>query len=244
MIADIVLGSQIAYIGSPLVVPTWAILNVLGSLVLWIYVVTPALYYTNTWWSAYLPMQSNSIYDNTGQVFNVSKVINKRDGFAFDLEKYQEYSPVSYCPQLHGYQRFPIYWDKDLTPRNRRSIFLSLMPSTHLVLRSPPFLRSLSGSSSKSARRLHLPLEQCSIRTGTAYQPEMVHLVRNSSPSTKKSRPGGTQRQLSLPWVLGCLRMNTIQFNCDGTESYLQWRYPPSSSSQLVSFLNISPLSC
>jgi hypothetical protein len=99
-------------------------------------------------------------------------------------------------------------------------------------LRSPPFLRSLSGSSSKSARRLHLPLEQCSIRTGTAYQPRMAHLVRDSSPSTKRSQPGGTQRQLSLPWVSGCLHTNTIQFNCDGTESYLQWRYPPSSSSQ------------
>ncbi|EEU39966.1 uncharacterized protein NECHADRAFT_39200 [Fusarium vanettenii 77-13-4] len=97
--------SQIAYIGSPLVVPTWAILNVLGSLVLWIYVVTPALYYTNTWWSAYLPMQSNSIYDNMGQVFNVSKVINKRDGFAFDLEKYQDYSPI-YLPVTYALNTF------------------------------------------------------------------------------------------------------------------------------------------
>ncbi|RSM05365.1 hypothetical protein CDV31_009603 [Fusarium ambrosium] len=97
--------SQIAYIGSPLVVPTWAILNVLGSLVLWIYVVTPALYYTNTWWSAYLPLQSNSIYDNTGQVFNVSKVINKRDGFAFDLEKYQDYSPI-YLPVTYALNTF------------------------------------------------------------------------------------------------------------------------------------------
>ncbi|KAM5345937.1 hypothetical protein ACJ41O_011798 [Fusarium nematophilum] len=97
--------SQIAYIGSPLVVPTWAILNVLGSLVLWIYVVTPALYYTNTWWSAYLPLQSNSIFDNTGQVFNVSRVINKRDDFAFDLDKYREYSPI-YLPVTYALNTF------------------------------------------------------------------------------------------------------------------------------------------
>lgn len=52
--------SQIAYIGSPLVVPTWAILNIAASLILWIYIITPALYYSNTFFSAYLPIQSTS----------------------------------------------------------------------------------------------------------------------------------------------------------------------------------------
>ncbi|KAF4999737.1 hypothetical protein FDECE_11416, partial [Fusarium decemcellulare] len=98
--------SQIAYIGSPLVVPTWAIVNVLASLVLWIYIVTPALYYTNTWYSAYLPLQSNSIFDNTGEVFNVSRVVSKHDGFVFDPEKYSQYShiylPVTYALNTFG----------------------------------------------------------------------------------------------------------------------------------------------
>ncbi|KAF3357096.1 Protein GRC3 [Verticillium dahliae VDG1] len=61
--------SQIAYIGSPLVVPTWAILNVLASLIFWIYAVSPAIYYSNTWSSAYLPIQSDSVYDNTGAIY-------------------------------------------------------------------------------------------------------------------------------------------------------------------------------
>ncbi|KAF1854537.1 hypothetical protein Lal_00010357 [Lupinus albus] len=89
-------GSQIAYIGSPLVVPVWAILNVLASLVFWIYIVSPALYYSNTWFTAHLPLQSNSIFDNTGGVFNVSKVVNKKDGFTFDHDLYAQYSDVSF----------------------------------------------------------------------------------------------------------------------------------------------------
>lgn len=40
-------GSQISYIGSPLLVPTWAILNVLAALVFWIWIVGSALYYSN-----------------------------------------------------------------------------------------------------------------------------------------------------------------------------------------------------
>lgn len=75
--------------------PVWAILNVLASLVFWIYIISPALYYSNTWFSAHLPLQSNSIYDNTGAVFNVSKVINKEDDFTFDPQKYADYSQVS-----------------------------------------------------------------------------------------------------------------------------------------------------
>lgn len=92
---NVVEGSQIAYIGSPLVVPTWAILNILASLVFWIYIITPALYYSNVWSTAYFPIQSNSIFDNQGHEYNVSKVINKLDGFTINIEKYHEYSHVS-----------------------------------------------------------------------------------------------------------------------------------------------------
>lgn len=90
------LGSQIAYIGSPLVVPTWAILNISASLVFWIYIISPALYYSNTWQAAYFPIQSSSVFDNTGAEYNVSKVVNKADGFTLDFEKYQKYSDVRF----------------------------------------------------------------------------------------------------------------------------------------------------
>jgi hypothetical protein len=67
----------------------------LASVVFWIWIVTPALYYSNTWLSAYLPLQSNSIYDNTAKVYNVSRVINAKNGFAFEEAKFDAYSDVS-----------------------------------------------------------------------------------------------------------------------------------------------------
>lgn len=52
-------GSQISYVGSPLLIPSWAVLNVFISLVFWIWIVAVALYYTNVWNTAYLPFQSS-----------------------------------------------------------------------------------------------------------------------------------------------------------------------------------------
>ncbi|KAI9150697.1 Glutathione transporter [Paramyrothecium foliicola] len=97
--------SQISYTGSPLVVPAWAILNILAALVFWIYIVTPALYYTNTWSAAYFPIQSNSIFDNMGKTYNVSRVIDKRNGFSLDLEEYQKYSDI-YLPTTYALNTF------------------------------------------------------------------------------------------------------------------------------------------
>ena len=70
-------------------------MNVLASLVLWIFIVCPALYYSNTWYSAHLPFQSNSVFDNHGKIYNVSRVINKAEHFTFDVDKYEAYSDVS-----------------------------------------------------------------------------------------------------------------------------------------------------
>ncbi|KAL2883275.1 hypothetical protein SGCOL_001469 [Colletotrichum sp. CLE4] len=76
-----------------------------SSLVFWIYIVSPALYYSNTWDSAYLPIQSNSIYDNLGKTFNVSRVINKKDDFTFDPVKYANYSDI-YLPVTYALNTF------------------------------------------------------------------------------------------------------------------------------------------
>uniref|UniRef100_A0A8H7N1U6 OPT family small oligopeptide transporter n=1 Tax=Bionectria ochroleuca TaxID=29856 RepID=A0A8H7N1U6_BIOOC len=97
--------AQIAYTGSPLVVPTWAILNILASLVFWIYIISPALYYSNTWSFAYFPIQSTDIFDNMGKSYNVTKVVNKADDFTLDYEKYKEYSDI-YLPTTYALTKF------------------------------------------------------------------------------------------------------------------------------------------
>ena len=52
--------------------------------------------YSNVWYSAYLPLMSSQVFDNTGSVYNLSRVINA-DG-SFNLEAYQAYSPLFLPP--------------------------------------------------------------------------------------------------------------------------------------------------
>lgn len=84
--------SQIAYNGSPLVVPFWAQANVFSGWLFHFALVAPILYYTNTWWTSYLPLSGSDSYDNTGQVYDVSKIVDASGNF---LEaQYKEYSPI------------------------------------------------------------------------------------------------------------------------------------------------------
>jgi hypothetical protein len=80
------------YITSPLQTPWWAIANVMGATVLWYWIVSPALYFTNTFYAQYLPFSSSSSYDNTQGVYNVSRILTPEQ--EFDPAKYKEYSPL------------------------------------------------------------------------------------------------------------------------------------------------------
>ncbi|TDL22398.1 glutathione transporter [Rickenella mellea] len=83
--------SLIAFNGSPLVTPWWAQANMLVSFLLGVWVVAPALYYSNTFYSKYLPVSAPYSFDNTGMPYNASAII--RDGL-FDAELYKSYSPL------------------------------------------------------------------------------------------------------------------------------------------------------
>lgn len=54
-----------------------------------------ALYFTNTKWTAYLPPNSSGIYDNTGNPYNITKVVNPDDGI-LNEDAYKAYSPAFY----------------------------------------------------------------------------------------------------------------------------------------------------
>jgi OPT family oligopeptide transporter len=55
------------------------------------WIVVPGLYYSNVWYTAYLPLMTADLYDNTGAVYNVSNVMNA-DG-TFNQTGYEAYSP-------------------------------------------------------------------------------------------------------------------------------------------------------
>lgn len=85
--------SQITgFLRSPLMTPFWAIGNIFVAFAFWIWIITPILHFTNTWYGNYMPISTSVSYDNTGQNYNVTKILN--DQFEFDLSKYKAYSPL------------------------------------------------------------------------------------------------------------------------------------------------------
>uniref|UniRef100_A0A0W0FUN2 Putative small oligopeptide transporter n=1 Tax=Moniliophthora roreri TaxID=221103 RepID=A0A0W0FUN2_MONRR len=83
--------NQITYIGSPLATPWWAQVNVLLGFIFFFWIIAPILYYRNTWYSQYLPVMSTAAYDNTGQPYNLTRVMS---GGRLDVEAYKAYSPL------------------------------------------------------------------------------------------------------------------------------------------------------
>ncbi|KAF8195689.1 OPT oligopeptide transporter [Mycena galopus ATCC 62051] len=84
--------AQIAYIGSPLATPWWAEANIAVGFVFFYWIITPALYFSNTWYSKYMPISSGGSFDNTGATYNVTRILSADS--TFDLESYEAYSPL------------------------------------------------------------------------------------------------------------------------------------------------------
>ncbi|KAJ7208264.1 OPT-domain-containing protein [Mycena pura] len=83
--------NQFIIIIDPLISPFFTTFNLfLGSLVTM--PIIAAIWYTNTWNSGYLPINTNLIFDNTGNLYNVSAVLGS-DGL-FNLTMYESYSPA------------------------------------------------------------------------------------------------------------------------------------------------------
>ncbi|KAI0596361.1 small oligopeptide transporter [Biscogniauxia sp. FL1348] len=91
--------SMIAYNTNPLLSPHWAAVNVFGGFVVFFWIITPALYYTNTWFTSYLPLCTADVYDRFGQIYDTGKIITNN---LFDAEKYAAYSPP-YLPATFAF---------------------------------------------------------------------------------------------------------------------------------------------
>lgn len=99
------------------------------------FVIIVGIYWSNYYWTAYLPINSNGIFDNTGDYYNSSRVLNARG--IMSKEKYEVYGPPFYAaanyvswganfalyPFLTIYE-FAIRW-KDMKV-SFRNVYLSL----------------------------------------------------------------------------------------------------------------------
>ncbi|VVT57172.1 uncharacterized protein SAPINGB_P005570 [Magnusiomyces paraingens] len=78
---------------SPLSTPFFAMgNNYLGTLLAGV-VVIPAVYYSNMYYTGYLPINSSRLFTNTGEEYSVEQVLTNN---ILDNDKYQQYSPPYY----------------------------------------------------------------------------------------------------------------------------------------------------
>lgn len=75
-----------------LFIPMPSLLNIYGGFFFGGLVIA-SVWYTNVYWSAYLPINSNSVFDNQGNEFNVTRILTDN---LFDSKKYHDYSPPYY----------------------------------------------------------------------------------------------------------------------------------------------------
>ncbi|KAJ5965293.1 hypothetical protein N7481_012007 [Penicillium waksmanii] len=85
-----------AYLLDPLLAPAHAIVNTLIGLTVFIILATIGISYTGAFYSAYLPINTSSTFDNTQQSYNVTKILG--ESFSFDEQKYKAYSPMFLAP--------------------------------------------------------------------------------------------------------------------------------------------------
>ncbi|KAF9512435.1 hypothetical protein BS47DRAFT_1345351 [Hydnum rufescens UP504] len=136
--------SMIAYNGSPLATPWWAQANVLGGFVFFFWIITPALYFSNTWYAKYLPILSSHAFDNTGHYYNVTRILTPEN--TLDLEKFKAYSPLflptvfaisyglSFASVCATLSHAALYFRRQIWIQTRRS--LSEQPDIHARLMS------------------------------------------------------------------------------------------------------------
>ncbi|KAG9049545.1 hypothetical protein FS842_011518 [Serendipita sp. 407] len=88
--------TQIAWIGSPLMIPWWAEVHIfLGFFIFW-WIIQPALYYSNTFYMSYMPMGDTNTYDRFGKVYNISRILTPQ--VTLNLTAYEEYSDLYLSP--------------------------------------------------------------------------------------------------------------------------------------------------
>nr|GAT56178.1 predicted protein [Mycena chlorophos] len=91
--------TEITWVGSPLMIPWWAQVHIFTGFVLFIWILLPTLYYTNTWDLAYFPITAIVPYDRFGNEYDVARVITATH--TFNATAYDEYSPL-YLPATYA----------------------------------------------------------------------------------------------------------------------------------------------
>ncbi|KAI9653398.1 MAG: hypothetical protein M1821_007063 [Bathelium mastoideum] len=80
------------FVGSPLIPPWHAIANTMIGVVVFYIFTTAGLHYSGARYSKFLPMSDSQTYDNTGQVYDVTRIVTSQ--LTLNEAAYKAYSPL------------------------------------------------------------------------------------------------------------------------------------------------------
>ncbi|RFU36073.1 hypothetical protein B7463_g213, partial [Scytalidium lignicola] len=81
-----------SFLYDPIITPWFAMVNATVGMAIIGFIFIPAFYFKNVWNGAYFPPNSNHVFDNTGNFYNISRVLNP--DFTLNEEKFAAYSPA------------------------------------------------------------------------------------------------------------------------------------------------------
>lgn len=85
--------NNLSVLANPLAIPAFNTINNAFGVAIGFFAII-GIYYSNYYWSAYLPINSSATFSNTGDRYDVSQVMNEKG--ELDIEKYQKYGPPFY----------------------------------------------------------------------------------------------------------------------------------------------------
>ncbi|KAJ8478115.1 hypothetical protein OPV22_021842 [Ensete ventricosum] len=88
-----------SYMGSPLALPAFVVINIMAGFILILYVLLPLFYWNNVYDAKRFPIFSSSIFDADGQFYNVSRVLDVKS-LTFNEEAYDNYSRLYFSASL------------------------------------------------------------------------------------------------------------------------------------------------
>ena len=81
-----------SFYNSPLISPWHALANTGVGIVFFGWLIVPALHYAGVWYAEYVPISQNGIIDNTGNTYNITRILTPEH--VVDPVAYEQYSPL------------------------------------------------------------------------------------------------------------------------------------------------------
>lgn len=80
----------VSYCADPIIFPFFAVANQAAGIFIFSFFIVVPIFYSNVWNTAYFNINSSHTFDNTGALYNVSRILNA--DYTLNVEDYEAYS--------------------------------------------------------------------------------------------------------------------------------------------------------